>query len=424
MTGFSRSRRIARAAAVTLAAIAVVALAACGGKEYPNSTFLHWSDFGRDIDFLWNRLLWWGTAVFILVELVLVYTIWRFRARPGAPEPVQTHGNTALEIAWTVIPAVILVFIAIPTVRVIFKTQAQAAAGALQVEVIGHQWWWEFKYPQYGVTTANELYLPIGRTVNFALKTKDVLHSFWIPNLGGKRDLISNRTNYMWFTTDSTPSAAMNGQCAEYCGDSHANMKFRVYTVAPGDFESWAAHQKRPAVFLAPPAAPPVPVTPVKKASTASLAVTPADSAPPMGYIFPKEKIEAFAMPQTPVPAGLQEIPEAVLAQGDPERGRQLYSRSACIGCHMINGNPMSMGVIGPNLTHFGSRHTLAAGLFPNDNRHLALWIKNARMMKPGVLMNTQGMNQFDPMMKTMVTTGGLTDAQVADIVAYLRALK
>ena len=421
MTGFSRPRRIAGAAA---AAAVLVALAACGGKEYPNSTFLHWSDFGRDIDYLWNLLLWWGTAVFIVVEGVLVYTMFRFRARPGAPAPKQTHGNTALEITWTVVPAVILVFIAIPTVRTIFKTQAQAAAGALQVEVIGHQWWWEFKYPQYGVTTANELYLPIGRTVNFALKTKDVLHSFWIPNLGGKRDLISNRTNYMWFTTDSTPTAAMNGQCAEYCGDSHANMKFRVYTVAAADFESWAAHQKRPAVFLGPPAMAPAPATPVKKASTASLAAAPADTTPPAGYIFPREKIEAFAMPQTPLPAGLTEIPDAVLALGDAERGRQLYSRSACIGCHVINGNSMSMGVIGPNLTHFGSRHTLAAGLYPNDNRHLALWIKNSRMMKPGVLMNTQGMNQYDPMMKMMVTTGGLTDAQVADIVAYLRSLK
>ena len=422
MTGFSRLRRSLGAA---LAALTLASLAACG-NDHPNSTFLHLTDFGRDIDFLWDRLLGWGTAVFVLVEAVLLYTIVRYRARPGAPAPAQTHGNTALELTWTILPAVILVFIAIPTVRIIFKTQAKAPESSLQVEVIGHQWWWEFRYPQYGVTTANELYLPTGRTVNFALKTKDVLHSFWIPNLGGKRDLISNRTNYMWFTADSVVSAAMNGQCAEYCGDSHANMKFKVFTVAPADFESWAAHQKRPAVFGVAPAAPVAAAVPVKRAARGSLKVAaPTDTAPtPVGYTFPADQIKPFFWPKTPIPAGLQEIPGAVLAQGDPARGKEIYSRSACIGCHIISGNPMSMGVIGPNLTHFGSRHTLAAGLFANDARHLALWIKNSRLMKPGVLMNTQGMNEMDPMMKMKVTTGGLTDAQIADIVAYLRALK
>ena len=422
MTGTSRLRRSLGAAT---AALALAALAACG-SDHPNSTFLHWTEFGRDIDFLWDRLLGWGTAVFILVEAVLIYTIVRFRAKPDGPTPVQTHGNTTLEITWTIVPAVILVFIAVPTVRTVFKTQAKAPDSALQVEVIGHQWWWEFKYPQYGITTANELYLPVGRTVNFALRTKDVLHSFWIPNLGGKRDLISNRTNYLWFTPDSIGAAAMNGQCAEYCGDSHANMKFKVFTVAPADFESWAAHQKRPAVFGVAPAAPATPAVPVKPAARGAVAAAPppADTAPPVGYTFPADQIKPFWWPRTPLPAGLAEIPDAVLAQGDAARGKDTYSRSACIGCHTITGNPMSMGVIGPNLTHFGSRHTLAAGLFPNDAKHLAMWIKNSRLMKPGVLMNTQGMNEMDPMMHQKVTTGGLTDAQVADVVAYLRALK
>ncbi|MBI3789745.1 MAG: cytochrome c oxidase subunit II [Gemmatimonadetes bacterium] len=407
-----------------------MSLAACGG-QYPNSTFLHWSEFASDIDFLWDRLLLWGTIVFVLVEAVLIYTIFRFRARPGAAEPKQTHGNTTLEITWTVIPAIILVFIAIPTIRTVFKTQAKAPAGAIEVEVIGHQWWWEFRYPQYGVVTANELYLPAGRTASFALKTKDVLHSFWIPNFGGKRDLISNRTNYLWFTPNDTITAvASNGQCAEYCGDSHANMKFRVYVVKAADFESWAAHQKGEAVFGVAPVAAPAPAAAPGKAparkGAASGEVALADTTPaaaPTGYVFPADKLPAHVIPQTPLPAGLA-LDDATLAKGNADSGKAIYSRSTCIGCHAISGNPMSMGIIGPNLTHLASRHTMAAGLYPNDAKHLSAWIKNARAMKPGSLMPTLGMEMWDPMMKMKVTTGGLTDAQIADVVAYLRALK
>src|SRR6202521_4093153 len=226
-------------------AAVVGTLAACG-RDLPHTTFNPHTDFGRAIDDLWNLLLNLGTAVFILVEGLLVFTLVRYRHRPGRPDPEQVHGNTTLEVLWTVIPAIVLVFIAVPTVRTIFRTQHAAPAGALQVEVYGHQWWWEFHYPQYNVTTANELYLPIGRTVNFALRTKDVLHSFWIPQLGGKRDLISNRTNYLWFKSDSTtPVTAWNAQCAEFCGASHGDMRMRVYTVPPADFERWAAHQAR-----------------------------------------------------------------------------------------------------------------------------------------------------------------------------------
>jgi len=213
MVGTFRPRRLASAA--LLGALAL-GLAACGG-EYPNSTFNHNTDFNADIDALWDKLLFWGTIVFVGVEAALVYTIFRFRRRPGGATPKQVHGNTALEITWTAIPAVILIFIAIPTVRTIFKTQAKAAPDALQVEVIGHQWWWEFKYPQLGITTANELYLPNGRTVNFQLKTVDVLHSFWIPQMGGKRDLISNRTNYLWFTP--TGGIRSVGRAPEAAGD-------------------------------------------------------------------------------------------------------------------------------------------------------------------------------------------------------------
>jgi len=278
--------------------------------------------------------------------------------------------------------------------------------------------------------TANELYLPVGRTVNFALVTKDVLHSFWIPRLGGKRDLISNRTNYLWFTPDSAfGEAALNGMCAEYCGDSHANMKFRVFVVAKGDFDSWAQHQMAVAVPHRPAdsTASAAPATvgramtpsgaPVVLASQAG-AVPPAPGAAP--YTGWNKPLPAFVVPQTPVPAGLAWSAPA----GDAERGKQLYSMSSCIGCHAVRGNPMSVGNIGPDLTHLASRHTLAAGLYPNDTKHLALWIKNARAMKPGSIMPTLGLGEYDPIMKAKVTTGGLSDQQIADLVAYMQSLK
>ncbi|MBX9927945.1 MAG: c-type cytochrome, partial [Gemmatimonadaceae bacterium] len=156
--------------------------------------------------------------------------------------------------------------------------------------------------------------------------------------------------------------------------------------------------------------------------ATAALAAAPAVPTAPAMYQFPKEKVPAYAWPNVPV----ANIPfdESLLAQGDAERGRQIYSSNACIGCHMVKGNRMSAGVIGPNLTHFGSRYTFGGGLFRTEPAVLARWIKNARAMKPGVLMNTLGKDQYDPVAKMTVTAGGLDDRQIADIVAYLMALK
>src|SRR5439155_14980435 len=193
-------------------------------------------------------------------EGLLLYTMWKYRSRPGQREPEHVHGNTTLEIMWTVIPALILAWIAVPTVTSIFRTEAPAPANALQVEVIGHQWWWEFKIPEFRVVTANELYLPLGRPVNFKLTSVDVIHSFWIPSLAGKRDVMPGRhVNYIWFTPDSMTESAFNGVCVEYCGTSHANMRFRAFVVSPQEFESWAAYQKSPAALTL---ASPAPATP------------------------------------------------------------------------------------------------------------------------------------------------------------------
>ncbi|MCL4213833.1 MAG: cytochrome c oxidase subunit II [Gemmatimonadales bacterium] len=391
--------RLRQAAPALLLAVCLLAITACGGTEYPNSTFNHHTDFNTSIDALWDRLLFWGTVVFVVVELALLVTIIRYRKRPGGPAAKQIHGNAALEITWTAIPAVILVLIAIPTVKTIFETQAPAPAGALKVEVIGHQWWWEFRYPELGITTANELYLPVGRTASFELKTVDVLHSFWIPQMGGKRDLITNKTNFLWFTPNADlASSAWNGFCTEYCGTSHANMRFRVFTVQPDEFASWAAHQAKPAVYPA------------------------TDSVGSTGYVFPAEMLPEHTVPKTPIPAGL-EFDDSLLEGGDPVAGMTNLMIGGCIGCHTIDGNPMAQSPIGPNLTHLASRHTIAGGLFPNDAPTLARWLKNAKKMKPGALMNVVGRGEYEPLIKANVD-GGLDDKQIADLVAYLRLLK
>jgi len=443
--------RLRRLLPAALPALLAVAFAACSTAAYPNSVFTNATEYNREIGFLFKILIWAGTAVFVLVELLLLYTIWRYRRRSEDERPEHVHGNTTMEIAWTATPALILALIAVPSVRTIFRTQAKASADALQVEVVGHQWWWEFRYPQYKITTANELYLPVGRKVNFTLHSQDVIHSFSIPRLGGKRDLIANHTNFLWFTPDSIGEQALNGMCAEYCGASHANMRFKVFTVTPDNFASWAAHQQTPAAFgaVAPaspagaPAATQVATTQSAAAQSPSLQTQPATGAsvgtPPMRHdltamnanaptaqaasfiAFPREKIPAFAVPSTPIP----DVQFNDALTGDPERGRQLMSQGqgACLGCHTIAGNPVMMGVIGPNLTHVGSRTTIAGGIYPNDTKHLSRWIKNARWMKPGVIMPTIGKGQYDPILKTNLAQG-LTDEQIADMVAYLQALK
>jgi cytochrome c oxidase subunit II len=491
--------RLRRSLAAALPAVLAIAFTACSAAGYPNSVFTRHTDFNRDIGSLFDILIWLGTIVFIFVEAILLYTIWRYRRRSDQDRPEHVHGNTTLEILWTAIPALILAFIAVPTVRTIFKTQAVASADALQVEVIGHQWWWEFRYPQYKITTANELYLPVGRKVNFMLKSNDVIHSFWIPQLGGKRDVVTNHPNYLWFTPDSVGEQAWNGMCVEYCGASHANMRFKTFTVSAANFESWAAHQASPAAFGAvtpppgaaaqvptppgpgttqrqigqsiaatsralagppspggpgqPPQSPglatrapsgvpipgsPPPANPVGGAPSRPRGAPDAPNAPVVhdmgtmtgaavqqaGFVaFPRERMPAHVVPSTPIPAGMS-FDESL--KGDAERGRAFLTQGGggCVACHMINGNPTMMGVVGPNLTHIGSRSTIAGGIYPNDTKHLSLWIKNSRWMKPGVIMPTLGAFQRDPITGQTIPKTGLTDQQVADIVAYMQALK
>lgn len=305
------------------------------------STLVARSDMARDVLDLYALITWASLAIAVIVFGVLGYVLLRFRDRPGAPLPPQTHGRPWLEIAWTIGPAVVLLLIAVPTVQVIFRTQTQAKPPeALEVVVRGYQWWWEFAYPGQGVTTANELVVPAGRPVFFALEGPDVLHSFWVPKFGGKRDVVPGRRNALVLTPDAP--GEFWGHCAEFCGASHANMGFRVSVVSAADFERWVAAQRAPA----------------------------ADAG------------------------------EAIAA------GKALFAGSACVGCHTVRG--VSHGVLGPDLTHFGSRRTLAAGMFPNAPERLTAWIRDAPALKPGVKM----------------PAFSYTDAQAAALAAYLLSLK
>ncbi len=322
---------------------AVFFLAGCGGR-FPQSTLAPHSDFGRAIDRLFTDIFWWAALVFAVVETLLLVAIVRFRHRPGRAAPRPTHGHTLLEIAWTIAPAVILVFVAVPTVRTIFVTAGTAPPDALKVDVVGHQWWWEYRYPELGIVTADEMHVPLGRPVQVAITSADVIHSFWAPMLGGKRDAIPGHVNRIAFRADS--AGEYWGQCAEFCGASHANMRLRVFVDSGPAFETWVRDQR--------------------------------------------------AAPAPPAPGSAA------------EQGRTVFARSACIGCHTVQG--VSAGVIGPNLTHVGSRRTIAGGMFPNDSAHLAQWIADAPALKPGSIMT-----RMKP---------PLTDADIAALVAYLQSLQ
>ncbi len=187
-------------------------------------------------------------GIFVAVAGVLVYTIVRFR-RPAFHvdrEPPQVYGSNQIEIAWTVIPVLIVLVLSMATARVITEVQdARPAADALHVTVVGHQWWWEIRYPSLAVVTANELRVPVNRQTFLRLETADVAHSFWVPQLAGKTDLIPNHPNSMWI--EPKVEGTFLGNCAEFCGLQHANMLLRVVVQSAPDFDEWIATQKKPA---------------------------------------------------------------------------------------------------------------------------------------------------------------------------------
>ena len=236
---------------LTLLGVAGLALLAACSKTQTQSTFNPVGDVASKQEaLLWVVIV---AALFVLVTVqgALIYTVIRFRRRPGDGNaiPKQTHGNTPLEIGWTVAPAVVLAIIAVPTVMTLVDLAEEPPADALHIRAVGHQWWWEFQYPEEDLTASNELHIPVGRPVSITLESADVIHSFWIPKIAGKVDMVPNHTNRLpTFTVPAGSEGTYLGQCAELCGTAHALMRFRVIAQSPGDFQAWVAAQQAPAV--------------------------------------------------------------------------------------------------------------------------------------------------------------------------------
>ena len=229
-------RRASLGAALVLAALAV---AACGVT--PQTILEPTTEAARASHWLFMVVFWAGLAVFVIVEGALLYTIVRYRRRRGDSLPAQTHGNLKLEIGWTIAPTILVVLLAALTVPVIFANAQEPEDDALRVEAIGHQWWFEFRYPDLGVVTANELHLPVGKPAAIILKSEDVLHSFWVPALRGKLDMVPGRTSVFRILPEQT--GTFLGQCAEFCGTAHALMRFTAVVEEPEEFDAWAAQQ-------------------------------------------------------------------------------------------------------------------------------------------------------------------------------------
>jgi cytochrome c oxidase subunit II len=182
--------------------------------------------------------------IFVITEGALIWSIIRYRAKGDeTKEPPQVYGSNPIEVAWTVIPIIIVFTLFLVTTRSIYSLDMQEAPeGALKVKATGHQWWWEFEYEDLGITTAGELHVPEGIPVFVELRSADVIHSFWVPRLAGKIDCIPNRENHLWFQADEV--GTWYGQCAEFCGSQHAKMLIRVISEKEVDFNSWVANQQ------------------------------------------------------------------------------------------------------------------------------------------------------------------------------------
>lgn len=227
-----------------LVGLATPGAAGCG--RFPQSTLDPAGPVARSQLQLLNLSLWIMVGVFAVVAVALVYVVVRYRERPDdlrPPAPVE--GNHRLEVAWTVAPLLVLAVLAVPTVRDTFALAGPPPGGdVLEVRAVGHQWWWEFSYPDLGIVTANELHIPTGRKIRLTLTSQDVIHSFWVPRLAGKTDVIPGRQNTMWLQADA--AGTYPGQCAEFCGTSHANMRFLVVAQTPEDFDAWVKRRQSP----------------------------------------------------------------------------------------------------------------------------------------------------------------------------------
>ena len=329
--------RFATYAGAALLVTALLLLAGCT-PEHPQSTFDTQGPVARSQLNLFYWIFWAAVFVFITVGGALLYVTLRYRRKPGDGDPPQFHGNTPLEIGWTILPILVLAVVAVPTVLTIFDNANSPEPASMQIDVIGHQWWWEFKYedpddPTAKVVTANELHIPVDEIINISLDSKDVLHSFWIPKLAGKVDVVPNNNNAMWIKAERADEYL--GQCAEFCGVSHANMRFRVISESRSDFDAWLRAQKAPA----------------------------------------EEPVDPLAL-----------------------EGKALFEGEAqCFACHTVSGLRKARGLTGPNLTHVGGRTHIAAGILENTQDNLKKWLMDPVAVKPGNIMARDAAIYNDP---------------------------
>lgn len=285
-------------------------------------------------------------AIFVVVGGLLAYTTIRFRRRAAddGSEPPQVYGSNQIELAWTVLPILIVFVLILVTARSIADVQNQPVPpDSLKVTVVGHQWWWEIRYPELGFVTANELHVPVSsaarRKLTFLrLESADVAHSFWAPQLAGKTDLIPNRVNMMWI--EPKEAGTYLGNCAEYCGVQHARMLLRVIAHEPEDFAQWAAAQQQ---------------------------------------------------------IGAEEA--------QVKTGSEVFFATSCVNCHTISGTA-AKGRFGPDLTHLMSRGTLASGAAPNTPEKLRAWMRDPQTIKEGALMPNMQLSdkQLDQIVAYLLT--------------------
>ncbi len=320
------NRRFLRLITLVLAGTLVISLLGCT-PSHPMSTFDTVGPVARSQAILFYVIFWVGLVVFIAVEAAIIYAAVRYRRRKDQGDPEQIHGNNKLEIAWTIVPVIILAIVAIPTIITIFdnaNSPKTPEEGGLLVEAIGHQWWFEFRYPESGVVTANELHIPVGEVVNLNLASIDVIHSFWIPKIAGKVDMIPGVGNTIWIQADEP--GEFYGQCAEFCGVAHANMRFKVIAKPKAQFEQWLQDQ----------------------------AVAALESSDPLVI----EGYDIF-----------------------------MSRRVLCFRCHTIDGPGIARGTIGPNLTHFASRDTFIGSIMDNTQENLLRWLTDPGDVKEGNIM-------------------------------------
>ncbi len=354
-------------------------LVACGDNsppQYGPHTVLDTAGPVADSErFLFYIILIIATTIFVVVEGALIYSIVRFRSRPGMAEPRQNHGNLRIEVLWTVIPALILFVILGVTIQGLFQVSTVPTdKNAITVEAVGHQWWWEFYYPQYNITTADSLHAPVNTVVNVDLYSNNVIHSFWIPALTGKTDDIPGHDNTKWFEANKT--GVYYGECAEYCGAQHAHMAFNAVIDTRDDFNTWVTTQQQAAVAPAP------------------------------------GSLEAAG---AKIFNGVCTTCHGIVGHGVAGSDNKYLTgyQDPSVACN----DPNKACLVGPNLTHFASRNLIAGGVLIHNrdqclnpdnltNCNLAKWLANPQGIKPG---------------NDMVVN--LSPSEIKDLVAYLESL-